>query len=154
MPVQLSSLLSETAVLARLEARDKKNALKQLAAHAAEESGLSEREIYHVLMEREALGCTGMGNGVCIPHGRFAKLEKIRAFFATLAAPIEFGATDGKPVDMFFILLTPAEANTEHLKALAIISKLMRDRELCDRLRERKDASVIYQALIAAGDDA
>lgn len=151
--MQLTTLLAPEAVLAKLEARDKKHALKQLAAHASGPTGLSEREIYSVLMERETLGCTGMGNGVCIPHGRFAKLDSIRAFFATLVAPIEFGATDGKPVDMFFILLTPAEANTEHLKALATISRLMRDRELCDNLRKLPDAQSVYQAIIRSGEE-
>lgn len=154
--LNLATLLAPTAVLAKITVRDRKQALKQMAVRGAELTSLSEREIYSVLMEREQLGCTGMGNGVCIPHGRFGKLDKIQAIFSTLAYPIEFGASDGRPVDIFFLLLTPAQANTEHLKALAIVSKLMRDKELCEQLRATSDAGALYELLMSAdrGDEA
>jgi nitrogen PTS system EIIA component len=152
--MNLTSLLTPDAVLPHLDALTKKQALKMMAARAAELTGLAEREVYSVLMAREQLGCTGMGNGVCVPHGRFEDLKSIRAIFASLAKPIEFGAVDGRPVDLLFLLLTPAEANTEHLKALAMISRLLRDKELCERLRSTGDPSRVYTMLTAAREDA
>ena len=149
--MNLATILSNDAVLPRLEARDKKQALKLLAAHASEQTGLPEREIFAVLKEREQLGCTGMGNGVCIPHGRFEKLSGLYAMFATLDVPVEFGAADGKPVDLLFLLLTPAGSNAEHLKALAVISRILRDKSLCEQLRSMTDASAIHALLISAG---
>ncbi|MDE3061135.1 MAG: PTS sugar transporter subunit IIA, partial [Pseudomonadota bacterium] len=95
--MNLSSLLPPEAVLAALKARDKKQALKSLAAQAAELTPLSEREIYATLMEREESGGTSMGGGVCIPHGRFKDLKTLHAFFAKLEKPVAFGAPDGKP---------------------------------------------------------
>ena len=145
--MQLSSILSPEAVIACVSARDKKQALKLLAAHAARLTALSEREIYSVLQEREQLGCTGMGNGVCIPHGRFDKLNEVHAFFAQMDTPIDFNAADGKPVDLVFLLLTPASANTEHIKAIATISRLLRDKILCEALRKAKDAKTLHELL-------
>ena len=145
--MQLSSILSPEAVIARVSARDKKQVLKLLAAHAARLTPLSEREIYSVLQEREQLGCTGMGNGVCIPHGRFDKLNKVQSFFAQMDTPIDFNAADGKPVDLVFLLLTPASANTEHIKAIATISRLLRDKILCEALRKAKDAKTLHELL-------
>ncbi len=135
------------AILPHLPAISKKQALKQLAQRAADVTALGDREIYNVLMAREQLGCTGMGAGVCIPHGRFEALQTVHAFFATLAKPIEFGAADGKPVDLIFLLLTPASANNDHLKALATVSRLLRDKPLCEKLRATHDAKAIYALL-------
>lgn len=147
--MNLASLLPQEAVLPRISARDKKQALKLLAAEASTLTGLSEREIFSVLMARENLGCTGMGGGVCIPHGRFEDLSEIRAVFATLDDPIDFGAADGRPVDIICLLLTPVEANTEHLKALATISRLLRDKELCANIRQTGDASALHTMITA-----
>lgn len=147
--MNLASLLLPEAVLPRISARDKKQVLKQLAAEASRVTGLSEREVFSVLQARENLGCTGMGGGVSIPHGRFEGLKAIHAIFATLDDPIEFGAADGRPVDIICLLLTPAEANTEHLKALAVISRLLRDKALCATIRDTSDAKTLH-ALITA----
>lgn len=150
--MQLTSILPPDAVLAQLPARDKKQALKLMAAKGAALTGLSEKDIFVTLLEREHLGCTGMGNGVCIPHGRFNNLQKLQAVFAQLPDPIEFGAADGKPVDLIFLLLTPAQANTEHLKALGVISKLLRDKQLCENLRSAGNASVMHSLLLVAAE--
>lgn len=150
--MNLASLLPVEAVLPHLDAGTKKQALKALAEHASGLTGISEKEIYSVLMAREQLGCTGMGNGVCVPHGRFEDLKEVRAIFAHLDKPIEFGAVDGRPVDLLFLLLTPADANTEHLKALAVISRLLRDKELCEKLRHTKDATAMRSLLTERSD--
>ncbi len=145
--MQLSSILAPEAVVAQVSARDKKQVLKQLAVFASAITPLTEREIYAVLQEREQLGCTGMGNGVCIPHGRFEHLDEVYAMFIQLEKPVDFDAADGKPVDLLFLLLTPISANTEHIKALATISRLLRDKVLCEGLRKAKDAKTLHELL-------
>ena len=145
--MHIANILSPEAVLAKFSARDKKNALRQLAAHAATLSHLPEKEIYSVLLERENIGCTGMGNGVCIPHGRFEDLTKLHAVFAQLEKPLVFGAADGKPIDLLFLLLSPIEAHTEHMKALATISRILRDKQLCEALRRAPDAATLHALL-------
>jgi len=153
--MDISSILPIEAILPQLPARDKKQALKMMAARAAEITGLSEREIFSTLIEREQIGCTGMGAGVCIPHGRFEKLKKLYSVFAHIEKPIEFGAADGKPVDLIFLLLSPSSENTDHIKAIASISRLLRDKELCKNLRKTTDAATIHALLTAPrGDDA
>ena len=145
--MQIATILPPEAVLAKFVARDKKNALRQLATHAATLCNLPEKEIYAVLLERENIGCTGMGNGVCIPHGRFSGLNKLQAVFAQLEKPLEFGAADGKPVDLLFLLLSPMDAQTDHMKALASISRILRDKALCEALRRAPDAGALHALL-------
>ena len=152
--LNFASLLPLEAVLPHLDARDKKQALKLLSAHAAKFVPLPEKEIFSVLQEREEIGCTGMGNGVCIPHGRFKSLKTSYALFAKLDKAIDFGAADGKPVDMIVLLLTPASANTEHLKALATISRLLRDKQLGQNLRSTDNAEILHDLLINAAAEA
>ena len=152
--MQLVSLLSPAAVFPHLPALSKKQALKQLAAHAAGTTGLGEKEIYATLMDREQMGCTAMGGGVCVPHGRFELLSRSYVFFATFASPIEFGAQDGRPVDLLFLLLTPADANSEHIKALALVSRLLRDKALAEKLRTTYDSAALYHLLTREREDA
>jgi PTS system nitrogen regulatory IIA component len=148
--MKLDAILTKEAVFAELQARDRKQALKQLAASVSELCGIGEREIYSTLIEREGRGSTCMGSGVCIPHGRFEGLAKPYAFFAKLETPIEYDSPDGKPVDLMFLLLTPLDANTEHLKSLALISKLLRNKLLCENLRRTHDAETLYHLMYAA----
>ena len=150
----LSTLLLPDAVFPRLADASKKQILKTLATQAETLTGLEAGEIFSVLMEREHAGCTGMGEGIAIPHGRFEELDKIYALAATLARPIEFGAADGLPVDIVFMLLTPIAANTEHLKAMATVSRLLRDRQLSQALRAAKTPEDMYGILTyeRAGD--
>jgi PTS system nitrogen regulatory IIA component len=151
--MHIATILPPGAVFARILARDRKQLLKILAADAAKLTRLSEREIFSVLMEREQSGSTAMGNGVCIPHGRFASLMGLHAAFATLEKPVEFGAADGRPVDLVFLLLSPTAANIEHIKALASISRLLRDKQLCESLRKAPDAKTLHSLLIAANNE-
>jgi PTS system nitrogen regulatory IIA component len=136
-----------------LQAIDKEQVLKKLSAHAETLCPLFANEIFSVLVEREHIGCTGMGNGVCIPHGRFEQLKTIHVVFAKLDKAIDFGAADGKKVDLVFLLLTPSSADTEHLKAIAVISKLLRDKKLCKQLREEKNAEELLALLTAAQEN-
>ncbi len=147
--MNIAQYLPVEAIIPSLRARDKKQVFRIMSSHAAPICKLSEKEIFSVLSEREHLSCTGMGNGVCIPHGRFDSLQTIYIFFARLEKAIEFGAADGKKVDLVFLLLSPTSADTEHLKALATISKLLRDKNLCKKLRATENAMEIHSLLTA-----
>ncbi|MDX1975633.1 MAG: PTS sugar transporter subunit IIA [Rickettsiales bacterium] len=151
--MKLATILPPDAVLAGLPARDKKQALKMLSAYAAQFCNISEKDIYSTLLEREYAGCTGMGGGVCIPHGRFEGLKGLHAIFAKLDERIEFGAADGKPVDLVFLLLTPMEANNEHIKALATMSRLLRNKILCEAIRQSSDATEIRSLLLTKTEE-
>ena len=103
----LNDLVAPNAVLPALKVNNKKQALQELAARAAMLSGQNERQIFEILMQREKLGSTAIGNGIAIPHGKMAKLNRLFGMFARLDRPIDFEALDGQPVDLIFLLLAP-----------------------------------------------
>lgn len=148
--MEITDILSSDAVFVDLRAGSKKQVLQMLARHAADQTGLHERTIFETLLERERLGTTGVGEGVAIPHGRIGEIEKIKAIFARLKDPIDFDSVDGRPVDLLFLLLAPAQAGADHLKALSRISRLLRDRSNCEKLRGAKNSDAVY-ALLASG---
>jgi PTS system nitrogen regulatory IIA component len=143
----LTDLVMPDAVIPALKAGGKKQALQELAAKAAELTGQNERTVHEILLQRERLGSTAVGNGIAIPHGKLAKLDRLFGLFARLEQPIDFEALDGQPVDLIFLLLAPESAGADHLKALARIARLMRDSAVADRLRESRDAEAIYAVL-------
>jgi PTS system nitrogen regulatory IIA component len=100
-----------------------------------------------VLLERERLGTTGVGNGIAIPHGKLAGLKQLFGMFARLEQPVDFDAIDEQPVDLIFLLLAPEAAGADHLKALARVSRLLRDRSVCEKLRGANQADAIYALL-------
>jgi len=108
---------------------------------------LALRDIFDVLLQRERLGSTGLGHGIAIPHGKLAGLKCIVGIFARLAEPIEFDAVDGEKVDIVFLLLAPEGAGADHLKALARISRLLREGSAVEKLRASKDAAALYAVL-------
>lgn len=143
----LSDFISPDSVVPSLKARTKKQLLQDLSARAARLTGLSEREIFDVLLQRERLGSTGLGHGIAIPHGKLSGLKRIVGIFARLAEPIDFDAVDGAPVDIVFLLLAPEGAGADHLKALARISRLLREASAVEKLRASKDAAALYAVL-------
>jgi nitrogen PTS system EIIA component len=143
----LADLIAPNAVLPALKVNNKKQALQELSAKAAELSGQNERVIFEILTQREKLGSTGVGNGIAIPHGKLPKLNKLFGLFARLARPVDFEALDGQPVDLVFLLLAPEGAGADHLKALARVARLLRDPELARKLRDSRDAEAIYAVL-------
>ena len=143
----LADLVAPTAILPTLKVNGKKQALQEVAAKAAELTGQSDRAILEILLQREKLGSTGVGNGVAIPHGKLAKLTKVFGLFARLERPIDFEAMDGQPVDLIFLLLAPEGAGADHLKALARIARLLRDQDVAKKLRASRDAQAIYSVL-------
>ena len=142
-----SDLVSPNAIIPALKVNGKKQALQEIAAKAAALTGQSERAILEILLQREKLGSTGVGNGVAIPHGKLAKLASVFGLFARLERPIDFEALDGQPVDLVFVLLAPEGAGADHLKALARIARLLRDADVARKLRESRDAEALYAVL-------
>jgi PTS system nitrogen regulatory IIA component len=145
--MEISDLLSPAAVIPALRVSSKKQALQELAKRAAEITHEHEREIFDVLLERERLGTTGVGNGIAIPHGKLPKLKRLYGVFARLERPIDFEAIDDQPVDLIFLLLAPGTAGADHLKALARVSRLLRDRTICEKLRGTDKADAIFALL-------
>jgi PTS system nitrogen regulatory IIA component len=145
--MEIEDLITPARVMPRLKATSKKHVLQELAKRAAELTGLHERAIFDVLLERERLGTTGVGNGIAIPHGKLAKLEKLVGLFARLDRPIDFESLDGQPVDLIFLLLAPETAGADHLKALARVARLLREPATVARLRESRDADALYAVL-------
>jgi PTS system nitrogen regulatory IIA component len=151
--MEINDLLVPEGVVANLKATSKKQALQDLARRAAEVSGLHERAIFDVLMERERLGTTGVGNGIAIPHGKLASLDRLHGLFARLEQPIDFHAIDERPVDLIFVLLAPENAGADHLKALARISRLLRNNGICDKLRGTDSAEALFAILTESQED-
>jgi nitrogen PTS system EIIA component len=149
----LTDLVVPQAVVPSLRVNNKKQALQELAARAAAICGRSEREVLEVLMQRERLGSTGIGNGIAIPHGKLARLDSLFGVFARLERPIDFEALDTQSVDLVFLLLAPEGAGADHLKALARIARLLRNAEVAQKLREARDGEALYAVLTCASDE-
>ncbi len=145
--MEIDELITPQSVIAHLRATSKKHALQELAKRAAEATGLPERAIFDVLLERERLGTTGVGNGIAIPHGKLPELKRLHGLFARLETPVDFDAIDDQPVDLIFLLLAPETAGADHLKALARVSRLLRDRAVCEKLRGADQPDAIYALL-------
>lgn len=145
--MEIADMLSPEGVIPALRVTSKKQALQELARRAAEVVGQPERAIFEVLVERERLGTTGVGNGIAIPHGKLANLDRLHALFARLETPVDFDAIDEQPVDLVCVLLAPEQAGADHLKALARMSRLLRDRSVCEKLRGSDSRDAIYALL-------
>lgn len=145
--MEIAELISPETVFADLKVSSKKQVLQELARRAAEKTGCSERSIFDVLLERERLGTTGVGHGIAIPHGKLSQLSRLTGFFARLESGVDFDAMDNQPVDLIFVLLAPDGAGADHLKALARISRTLRDMETCSKLRGTDNSEAIYAVL-------
>lgn len=145
--MEIIDLLAPEAVIPALRAAGKKQLLQELAHHAARLTQIPERRIFETLIERERLGSTGMGQGIAIPHGRIAGLAKISGLFARLETPVGYEAVDDQPVDLVFLLLAPESAGADHLKALARVSRLLRNQTTCEKLRAATKPEVLYALL-------
>lgn len=146
--MEISDLLKPEAVISGLKASSKKQVLQELARHAAQITGVPDKKIFETLLERERLGSTGVGNGIAIPHGRLGDFKRLYGVFARLEKPIDFDSIDEQPVDLIFLLLAPEGAGADHLKALARVSRLLRDARTCEKLRGAESADGLYMLLI------
>ena len=145
--MEISDLVSPESVIPKLRARSKKQALQELSKRLAPLVHQDEGVIFDVLLEREKLGTTGVGTGIAIPHGKLPDLDKLHGMFARLEHPIDFEAIDEQPVDLIFLLLAPESAGADHLKALARVSRLLRDSSVCESLRKAESSTDIYSLL-------
>jgi PTS system nitrogen regulatory IIA component len=147
----LDQLVGPDAILIGITPPSRKAAFHLLAQQLAPALGVEADAIFQALAEREKLGTTGFGGGIAIPHGRVAGISGIHAAVAILAQPIDYGAVDQRPVDLLFALLAPEDAGALHLKALARVSRALRDPHFAARLRGARDAGAV-RAILAGGD--
>ncbi len=145
--MDLGDLLAPGGILPAFEATSKKQALLDLSARASEITKIDARMIYDTLLQRERLGSTGLGRGIAVPHVKLNGLPGIVCLFARLTKPIDFESQDGEPVDLIFLLLAPDHAGGDHLKALARISRLVREPAALERLRSAPDLTALKRAL-------
>ncbi len=141
--MNIANLLSPESIVVDIQAGTKRELLEKIAAYGAQSSGLHEKEIFDALLQRERLGTTGTGDGVAIPHSRFANLNKIHGVFVRLSQPVDFEAVDEKPVDLIFTLLAPESAGADHLTALSQIAKVFKDEAAKSELRNAKNGAGI-----------
>lgn len=143
----LADILQPEGIIPALRVHTKKQLLVELAANASKITGIAEREIFDVVLQRERLGSTGVGAGIAIPHGKLKGLSKITGIFARLETPVDFEALDDQPVDLVFMLLAPEGAGADHLKALSRIARALRDQDLVARLRSSDTVPAIEACL-------
>jgi PTS system nitrogen regulatory IIA component len=148
--MDLFDLITPEGIIAPLKAASKKQALQALSQRAADITGLDHRLILDRLLERERLGTTGVGQGIAIPHGKFEELTSVIGLFARLDQPVDFESIDDQPVDLIFLLLAPEPAGAAHLKALARVSRQLRNQEICAKLRGSDSPDAVYALLTDA----
>lgn len=151
--MELSEIITVEAVRAPLKATSKKRLLQDLADMAESVYGLPTAVVYKALMEREALGPTGVGRGVAIPHARLEQVSEVIGLFVRLEKPVDFEAMDRQPVDLVFALFAPRGEGADHIKALARVSRTLRSETVCGKLRSTFDASALYAILTESTAD-
>jgi nitrogen PTS system EIIA component len=145
--MELADILSEESVIVCSGLTTKREVLERLAEQAAKATGQDARAIFEAVYDRELLGSTGLGNGIAIPHGKFAGIPGVTAVFAKLSEPVDFDSVDDQPVDLLMLLLAPMGAGADHLKALARVARILRTESVVDELRRTPDASRIHAIL-------
>lgn len=145
--MDLKDIVTPEALNAGLNATSKKHLMQELAQIASDAHGLDTRRAFDALLERERLGATGMGRGVAIPHARLKNLDRIVGVFARLQKPVDFDAADDEPVDLVFALFAPEDSGANHLRALARVSRCLRDQAVCAKLRATDQPAAIYAVL-------
>lgn len=148
--MQLSQILQPEAVKSLSQVTSKKRLMQEIAELAHAVYGVGAAKTQDALQERESLGPTGVGHGVALPHARLHGLDKVRGLFLRLDKPMDFDAVDRQPVDLVFALLAPENNGVEHLKALALVSRTMRDADLRAKLRANTDPVILHALLVGA----
>ena len=146
--MNLGTLLDLRAISPRVGGSSKRQVLSVVADIAARNFGLAQDQVLDALLEREAAGSTGVGHGVAVPHARIEGVERMRAVFVRLEQPVAFEAVDDQPVDLLFALFAPKGSSSEHLRALARVSRLLRQPEIREQLRQAKTAEAIHLLLV------
>ena len=145
--MRIIDVLKEETIIAKLNATDKKGVLEELTGPVAQLSGVDQEEMVRVLLERERLGSTGIGEGIAIPHGKLKSLQSLLVSFGRSQKGVDFEAIDGKPAHLFFLLLAPENSTGDHLRMLAGISRLLKDETFRQRLMTAPDRSGLYMVI-------
>lgn len=148
--MEFTELLRMDAVKVSGSVSSKKRLFQDIGDLAASAYGLDAEEVTEALRAREALGPTGVGRGVALPHARLSKTDGVVGVFILLEKPIDFDAVDREPVDITFALFAPEDAGVEHLKALALVSRTLREASICSKLRANPDPSTLHTILCEA----
>lgn len=145
--MQISTILRQEAVRVIGAASSKKRLFQEIAEVAQSAYKLKPQTTIEALLDRESLGPTGVGHGVALPHARLGGIDQVVGVFVLLEKPLDFGAVDRQPVDIVFALLAPVDAGVEHLKALALVSRTLREQSFCTKLRANPDPTTLYTIL-------
>ncbi len=145
--MQISTILRQEAVRVIGAASSKKRLFQEIAEVAQSAYKLKPQTTVEALLDRESLGPTGVGHGVALPHARLSGIDQVVGVFVSLEKPLDFGAVDRQPVDIVFALLAPVDAGVEHLKALALVSRTLREQSFCTKLRANPDPATLYTIL-------
>lgn len=148
--MDLSNIIRADAIKVVSTVTSKKRLLQDLGEIAGQSYGLPVREAVEALIEREALGPTGVGKGIALPHARLESLDRVVGVFMRLEKAIDFDSVDRQPVDLIFALFAPTEAGVDHLKALALVSRTLRQENVCDKLRANNDVGTLHAVLTEA----
>lgn len=145
--MQIRSILTPGSIVANSKASGKKRLFKEISVLGETQFGIKQKALLDAIEEREALGSTAMGSGVAIPHARIEGLVSVKGIFLKLEEAIDYDAIDQKPVDLVFALFAPMEAGADHLKALARVSRILRNFETREKLRSTGDIEAIFAIL-------
>lgn len=148
--MQLSTFLRPDAIKSLSQVSSKKRLFQELSELAQTAYGLSAADTVDALQERESLGPTGVGHGVALPHARMHGVDQVAGVFIRLEKPLDFDSVDRQPVDLIFALLAPKSSGVDHLKALALVSRTLRNSEVCSKLRANDDAATLHAVLSGA----
>jgi PTS system nitrogen regulatory IIA component len=143
----ISEIITQKLVLSLNNISSKKRLFQEIATHMAVDSSVNPETIVTALQDREQLGPTGMGNGIAIPHARIDNISSIKGMFIRLEKPINFDSMDKQKVDLIFSILAPIDSGVDHLKALAKVSRLLRDQNICSKLRSTADITALHSIL-------
>lgn len=145
--MDLTDIIHPDSIIANAKSNSKKQLFQEISEIAAAQTGKNSRVLFDLLLQRERLGSTGIGNGVAIPHGKLAGLQGITGVFARLARPVPFEAMDDEPVDLVFAIFAPEGSGADHLKALSRIARVFRNQTVLSQIRKTSDADAIYSLL-------
>ncbi|NRP13315.1 Nitrogen regulatory protein [Aliiroseovarius sp. xm-m-379] len=145
--MELSSILQPSAVKVLTNLSSKKRLFQELGEIAASNYQIDASGAFSALQERETLGPTGVGHGVALPHARMTGLERVVGCFIRVEKPFDFDSVDKQPVDLIFALFAPEDSGVDHLKALALVSRTLRDQSICAKLRANNDSATLHALL-------
>ena len=145
--MKISDIVSQNTIITSLKATNKREVLEEMSAKLARHENIDVHLVEDAVLERENLGSTAYGGGVAFPHARIDGAKRVKAYFTKLAQPVDFDAIDSQPVDLIFMLVSPENSAADHLEALAILSKTLRNKTICSKLRKAVSKDEIYKIL-------